>query len=77
MGGVFISYRRDDAGGDAHSIRDRLARKFGESNLFMDVDSLLAGRQMISFFFNDCAQIATYAVPMRRGRSLLQPQTAR
>jgi len=43
----------------------------------MDVDSLLAGRQMISFFFNDCAQIATYAVPMRRGRSLLQPQTAR
>ena len=44
-GRIFISYRRDDARGDARSIRDRLARKFGESNVFMDVDSLLAGQR--------------------------------
>ncbi len=41
----FISYRRDDARGEARSIRDRLARKFGEPNVFMDVDSLLAGQR--------------------------------
>jgi S1-C subfamily serine protease len=44
-GRIFISYRRGDARGDARSIRDRLARKFGESNVFMDVDSLLAGQR--------------------------------
>ena len=46
MGGrIFISYRRDDAPADARSIRDRLARKFGESNVFMDVDNLFAGQR--------------------------------
>lgn len=44
-GRIFISYRRDDARGDARAIRDRLARKFGETNVFMDVDSLLAGQR--------------------------------
>ena len=44
-GRIFISYRRDDARGDARAIRDRLARKFGEPNVFMDVDSLLAGQR--------------------------------
>ena len=44
-GRIFISYRRDDARGDARAIRDRLARKFGEQNVFMDVDSLLAGQR--------------------------------
>ncbi len=44
-GKIFISYRRDDAPGDARSIRDRLARKFGEANVFMDVDRLLAGQR--------------------------------
>jgi TPR repeat protein len=42
---IFISYRRDDAPGDARSIHDRLAAKFGRSNVFMDVDSLLAGQR--------------------------------
>lgn len=44
-GRIFISYRRDDAPGDARSIRDRLAGKFGKSNVFMDVDNLLAGQR--------------------------------
>jgi S1-C subfamily serine protease len=44
-GRIFISYRRDDARGDARSIHDRLVRKFGEANVFMDVDSLLAGQR--------------------------------
>src|SRR5437764_6777860 len=44
-GRIFISYRRDDAPGDARGVADRLARKFGKSNVFMDVDNLLAGQR--------------------------------
>jgi hypothetical protein len=44
-GKIFISYRRDDAPGDARGIRDRLAGKFGKTNVFMDVDNLLAGQR--------------------------------
>ena len=44
-GRIFISYRRDDAPGDARGVADRLARDFGKSNVFMDVDNLLAGQR--------------------------------
>jgi C-terminal processing protease CtpA/Prc len=44
-GKIFISYRRDDAPGDARGIRDTLVRAFGKSNVFMDVDNLLAGQR--------------------------------
>jgi TIR domain len=42
---IFISYRREDAPGDARGICDRLGRNFGEANVFMDVDRLLAGQR--------------------------------
>jgi hypothetical protein len=44
-GKIFISYRRGDVPGDARSICDRLERKFGKKNVFMDVDRLLAGQR--------------------------------
>src|SRR5215211_200639 len=44
-GKIFISYRRDDAAGDARGIRDAIAVKFGKSNVFMDVDDLLPGQR--------------------------------
>ena len=44
-GKIFVSYRRDDAPGDARSIYERLGRSFGEANVFMDVDQLLAGQR--------------------------------
>ena len=44
-GKIFVSYRRDDAPGDARSIYERLGRSFGEGNVFMDVDQLLAGQR--------------------------------
>jgi TPR repeat protein len=44
-GRIFISYRRDDAPGDARGVADRLARHFGKPNVFMDVDNLLAGQR--------------------------------
>ena len=45
QGKIFISYRREDVPGDARGICDRLGRSFGEANVFMDVDRLLAGQR--------------------------------
>jgi hypothetical protein len=45
LGKLFISYRREDAPGDARGICDRLGRAFGRANVFMDVDNLLAGQR--------------------------------
>jgi sn-glycerol 3-phosphate transport system substrate-binding protein len=44
-GKIFISYRRDDAPGDARGIHESLSRVFGKSNVFMDIDNLLAGQR--------------------------------
>ena len=42
-GKIFISYRRDDDPSAAARVRDGLAARFGKSELFIDVDNLLAG----------------------------------
>src|SRR5215467_3636479 len=44
-GKIFISYRREDDPAAAARVRDALASKFGKANLFMDVDSLIAGQR--------------------------------
>jgi formylglycine-generating enzyme required for sulfatase activity len=44
-GKIFISYRRDDDPAAAARVRDGLAPKFGKTNLFIDVDDLLAGQR--------------------------------
>lgn len=44
-GKVFVNYRRDDERSTAARIRDRLAQTFGDANVFMDVDNLLAGQR--------------------------------
>jgi formylglycine-generating enzyme required for sulfatase activity len=44
-GKIFINYRRDDDPSAAARVRDGLAAKFGKTNLFMDVDNLLAGQR--------------------------------
>jgi TPR repeat protein len=44
-GRIFISYRRDDAPGDARGVYDRLERQFGEASVFMDVNNLRAGQR--------------------------------
>jgi len=45
QGKIFVSYRRDDAPGDARGIYERLGRSFGDGKVFMDVDQLLAGQR--------------------------------
>jgi hypothetical protein len=40
---VFISYRRSDTGGRAGRLRDGLAARFGERNVFHDLSALVPG----------------------------------
>jgi hypothetical protein len=42
-GGIFISYRREDSGGYAGRIYDRLATGLDRKNVFMDVDNIEPG----------------------------------
>jgi len=41
--GIFVSYRREDASHVAGRLADRLAQRFGTSNIFIDVDSIEPG----------------------------------
>lgn len=40
---IFIGYRREDTGGDAGRIYDRLSHAFGRERVFKDVDSIPRG----------------------------------
>lgn len=44
MAGLFLSYRRSDAEGQAGRLYDDLAAHFGQDNVFMDVAGIEAGR---------------------------------
>ena len=46
-GGVFISYRREDSGGFAGRIYDRLTSCLGRENVFFDVDTIPPGRDFV------------------------------
>ncbi len=43
MGGIFISYRRDDTEGHAGRLYDALVRRFGKQAVFLDVDGIQPG----------------------------------
>ena len=45
MPGIFISYRRNESAGQAGRLFDRLAARFGEDRVFMDVDTLVPSEQ--------------------------------
>ena len=45
MGGVFISYRRDDTAPYAGRLRDRLIAVFGNDQIFRDVDRVAPGER--------------------------------
>jgi formylglycine-generating enzyme required for sulfatase activity len=53
---VFISYRRDDSAGHAGRVHDRLEREFGADLLFMDVDAIPLGVNVIKILRNEVAK---------------------
>lgn len=44
---IFISYRRDDSAGHTGRIYDSVAAKFGEAQVFMDVDHIEPGQDFV------------------------------
>jgi hypothetical protein len=57
---IFISYRRADLGRHADifvgRIADRLIAHFGESNVFLDIQTIPVGREFDEFIFEQIAQ---------------------
>jgi len=43
MGGIFVSYRREDARGHARSLSDALSARFGAERVFRDVETIAPG----------------------------------
>jgi hypothetical protein len=47
MPGVFISYRREDSAGYSGRIYDHFRDRFGEKNVFIDVDTIQPGEDFV------------------------------
>ena len=45
MGGIFISYRREDSGPYAGRLRDALSHHFGANEVFRDIDRINPGER--------------------------------
>ncbi len=43
MSGIFISYRREDSADEAHRLNRELSRRFGDDNVFIDVEDIALG----------------------------------
>ncbi|OLC26324.1 MAG: hypothetical protein AUH40_04345 [Chloroflexi bacterium 13_1_40CM_65_17] len=59
---IFISYRRDDAAGDAGRLYDALIARFGKGSVFMDVDTIQPGadyRDVINQAVESCEVLVT------------------
>jgi hypothetical protein len=48
MSGIFINYRRDDAGGVAGRLYDYLTTKISRRDIFMDVDAMRPGMDFVT-----------------------------
>ena len=55
MPGVFLSYRRNDAGGWAGRLRDHLALRYGEDRVWQDVDDLTVGSDYLPQILDNIA----------------------
>jgi hypothetical protein len=52
---IFISYRREDSGGQAGRISDRIKHEFGDSGLFIDVDGIPLGVDFVKRLIDEVA----------------------
>jgi TIR domain len=65
-GGVFISYRRQESGGVAGRLYDRLVGRFGGGQVFMDVDTIAPGvkfTDVITEALSSCAVLLAVIGP--------------
>jgi hypothetical protein len=62
MGGIFISYRRDDSAATVGRIYDRLVANFGRAAVFKDVDSIPIGVNFHTYIDNVMRQCSVALV---------------
>src|SRR5215471_6711520 len=65
-GGIFVSYRRQESSGIAGRLYDRLADRFGDGQIFMDVDKIALGvdfTQVIARAVSSCAVLLAVIGP--------------
>lgn len=63
-GVIFLNYRRSDAAAWAGRLFDRLEERFGAERLFMDVDSIPAGRDVVEFLEEQVGQCDVCLAPI-------------
>lgn len=63
---IFLSYRRRDVGGYAGRLRDALAQRLGEKNVFQDVEAIAPGKdftEAIRRALDDCDAVLAVIGP--------------
>src|SRR5262245_16379309 len=67
---IFISYRREDSETIAGRLFDRLARRYGQNSVLIDVDSMVPGtdfRHRIHQLLGECEVLAAIVGPKWAG----------
>ena len=59
---IFISYRRDDAAGEAGRLADHLSRRFGAGAVFLDIETIDPGTDFVSVLQTTLQQTAAVLV---------------
>jgi tetratricopeptide (TPR) repeat protein len=59
---IFISYRRDDAAGDAGRLADHLHRRFGRDRVFLDIDTIDPGTDFVRVLHDSLQETAAVLV---------------
>jgi hypothetical protein len=63
---IFISYRRQDTAAYAGRIYDRLAAKYGDHNVFMDIDRIEPGQDFVDAINHSVAEAGVLLVLIGR-----------
>jgi TIR domain-containing protein len=63
---IFISYRRQDTAAYAGRIYDRLSAKYGENNVFMDIDRIEPGQDFVEVINHSVAEAGVLLVLIGR-----------
>jgi hypothetical protein len=75
VSGVFISYRREDTAYIAGRLHDELAARFGDQQIFRDVDSMRPGTDFVTMIQDSVA--SSDALIVMIGDAWLGPRTPR
>ena len=59
---IFISYRREDAAGEAGRLADHLSRRFGRGQVFLDIDTIDPGTDFVRVLQSSLRETAAVLV---------------